>query len=185
MTLGLNLLKESFIPEQKEKDSKVEETQTLSSDFNSLRSFLTSVDAIKNPNVFSSENSLKAVYSYGDIYDNIRTVKLALEGLMMDNRLDFDNITKSRDITFLRNVFISKEGDFPDVMETVSALKKETIKLIDGYVLRKQCVHLGIYTLYNLPTVEFILLDLDSFFSELFDDYRNNYSRHNTVDVRG
>lgn len=159
------------------------ESETINSYQNLIR-FLKSSMALSRPAVFSSNNSLLSCYSYGDIYDFIRITQETLEALMLDQSYDFESWVQKRTPTLIRSIFVTSNGEFPDVEKTLQELRWVTLRLAEGYEMRKQHLDLGMYVYQNLYAADFLLKDLDSFFTELFHEYRDTKLRQETTDLR-
>ena len=180
--MSWELLFKELIPESPH--IVIEEQPPLET-FKDLTGFLKSSMGGLKASVFSSNNSLKSCYTYGDIHDNIQLTKETLEALMLDHKFDFEVWQQKRTAVILRTIFISRSGEFPDVEETLQQLRWLTLRLAEGYELRKRNLDLGMYVYQNLYAAEYILKDLDSFFMELFHEYRDVKPRHETTLLGG
>lgn len=141
--------------------------------YKKLSSFLKSSHALSVPLVFSSDNSLLSCTTYGDdIYDLIQHTKNVSDLLLLDEKIDHDNVLNERKISFVRSIFIARDGSFPDVQKTLLELRRHTLRLSEGLELRNRNRDLGIHTVRNLATATRVFMDLDAFYMEVFHEYR-------------
>lgn len=169
----MRMLWELFFKEEKEPEEVFEPgDEVVLGNFQELRKFLKSSMALATPSVYSSNNSLLSCYSYGDIYALIQVTNETLEALMLDRKFDFEPWNQKRSPMFIRSIFVTSDGEFPDVAKTLQELRWATLRLAEGYELRRQHLDLGMYVYQNTFTAEFLLNDLDSFFTEIFHEYR-------------
>lgn len=152
-----------------------------------LARFLRGMFAYTPVAIFSSDNSLLAARTYGrDIYDLIETTKTVANKLLLDERLDHEQIYQSRRETFIREIFIGKDGSFPDYLEGLASLRIQAIRLAEGLELRQSHPELGLHTFQNVSTAIMVLKDLDAFFLEIFHDYRiQRFPDGNRNSIRG
>ena len=151
---------------------KKEKNQSFS--FLNLKTFLKSSKSLSYPSVFSPDLSLLTADVYGDdISEFVINVKLVCDKLLLDELLDSENIIKKKNSNFIKNLFIGKKGDFPNVENNLYQLRNQTMRLIDAYELRNKYPELGIYSFKNLALSALILKDLNDFYMELYRDYRN------------
>lgn len=154
--------------------------------YKKLSRFLKSSHALSVPSVFSSDNSLLSCYTYGvDIYDLIQTTKKVADHLLLDERLDHDLILNSRQISWIKPLFIGKDGSFPDVGKSLGDLRYHSLRLAEGLELRQRNPELGIHTFKNLATASMVLQDLDAFFTEIFHEYRKRGDENTATNRRG
>lgn len=138
-----------------------------------LSRFLKSSHALSVPSVFSSDNSLLSCTTYGDdIYDLIRHTKNVTDLLLLDEKIDHDQVFNERKISFVRSIFIARDGSFPDVQKTLLELRRHTLRLSEGLELRHRNRDVGIHTVRNLATATRVFTDLDAFYMEVFHEYR-------------
>ncbi len=149
------------------------EPQVPEGSFEEFKNYLTSSYALKVPDVFSSDNSLLAVHGYGDINDLINLAENVVEALMLDKAFNFDIWLNKRTPVFLRTMFILKDGKFADEAETFRKLRDVSLRLCEGYKLRKLHPEIGVHVYHNLYTAEFVLKDLKAFYMELTHEFRN------------
>lgn len=151
-----------------------------------LSKFLRSSHAFATPNIFSSDNSQLCCYLYGvDIYDLIKIVKVCADSLLLDEKINFDTILAIRKADFIRQIFIGRAGDFPDIEKTLLELRRHALRLTEGLELRNRNIDLGVHTLQNLAAATFVFKDIEAFYSELYHEYRIQCGRSGSTDNRG
>lgn len=130
--------------------------------------------------IFSSDKSLIKVHSYGgDILQYADHVNKLATAVMTDDDFDHDTLLRKRSNPYVRNLFISTDGEAIDPIEGAIALRKASIRLGDGLALRSMHPDLGVNTFHNCQTAIKILKDLDGFFKESsfgYYDYRTQES---------
>lgn len=178
----------SHFPQLAEKPEPSELTveQEIDENHMDLARFLRSSKSFVTPSIFSSDNSLLSCYTYGvDIYDLIQTTKKVADHLLLDERLDHDLILNSRQISWIKPLFIGKDGSFPDVGKSLGDLRYHSLRLAEGLELRQRNPELGIHTFKNLATASMVLQDLDAFFTEIFHEYRSGVNKSTATNRRG
>ena len=154
-------------------DIRVKEEEKENDSFKDLSWFLKSSHSVSFPSVFSSDNNLLSCYTYGDdIYDLIETVKQVADLLLLDKKMSHELIYSKRKLTFIRLLFIGKDGSFPDVTETLTELRLHSLRLSEALELRSKNTNLGIHTFKNIATATQVFNDLDTFYTEIFHGYR-------------
>lgn len=154
----------------------------VSNPFRDLSEFLKSSYSLSFPSVFSSDNNLLTCYTYGDdIYDLIATTKQVSDLLLLDEKMQHELIFSKRKPTFIRLLFIGKDGSFPDVTETLTELRQHALRLAEGLELRTRHSDLGIHTFKNIATATQVFNDLDAFYTEIFHGDRERYHTARTT----
>lgn len=172
MRIGIDLIKgkepppiPEEVPEEKPEDKPWKK-------FSKFSSFLKSAAATKTPAVFSSDNSLKMCYCYGDIDDYIEIIEDCIKALMLDQRFDHESWHNRRHKAYIRTLFVTDSRDLPDVGTKMYNLRQASLRLSEGFELRKQHPELGVFVNQNLNVAESLLTDLENFFMELFNELR-------------
>lgn len=127
------------------------------------------------PNVHSSDNGLLAAHVYGrNIKEYDDNLKHLLACLMLDTLVDHERFAAQRSAVFLKNYFYAN-GVFLDSKSSIKNFREIAIKLTEGYELRRMYPDLGFNTHQNLITTHQVLVDLNEFFTEIYNGNRNNY----------
>ena len=177
MKVGCKLFfgKEETPPKEKIEESVVLEPQKEPLKYAALREFLKTPSFFKYPNVFSSDNSLKSCYIYGDMNALIELTKETNQALILDEKFEgFENWMSKREPGLIRTLFILQNGKVADHQKAIYSLRTETLRLIDSFQIRSEYKRLGHFTGPNLYSADVVLNDIDMFFKELYDDYRES-----------
>lgn len=134
---------------------------------------LRTVTPIDYASTYSSDKSLLRSFVYGgDVNEFTKQVSQLADALLLDKSFNHDWLIDNRSEQYVRDIFTSRNGEFIDPVSAIIGLKGESIRLADGLELRAKHPELGVHTFNNLQTARLILTDIDKFFKESCDGYR-------------
>ena len=99
--------------------------------------------------------------------------------LMLDEPIAHERLMGVRQVVYLRDVFSPSEGS-EIAIQQFKSLYRLTLRIVEGYELRRLRVDLGEYTFNNLVTVQQVLQDLQGLFAELFHEQKATFSEIGT-----